>query len=164
MNSPPRIDTVSIKGTVLTVGWKDGSADDIDIAGWLATPAPPKADILNNPAVLANPRVAHWGTVVAWDESGDIGIDHHHLRLIAAEQKPFGPSELAAWQSGLNLSNQGAAALLGVGVSTFHTYKNGSAPIPPSVKIACRAIAKDPVLFEAHYKPIPKRGRPPKAA
>ncbi|MGA1857992.1 hypothetical protein VH569_18535 [Azospirillum sp. 11R-A] len=164
MTSPPRIETVSIDGTVLTVGWQDGTVDDIDIAGWLATPAPAEADILKDPEVLAKPHVAHWGTVVAWDESGDVGIDHHHLRLIAAEQRPFGPGELVAWQSRMGLSNQAGAALLGVGISTFHTYKNGTTPIPPVVKIACRAIEKDPVLFQAHYKPVQKRGRPRKAA
>lgn len=164
MTETPRIDTVAINGTILTVGWKDGTVEDIDIAGWLARPGPDEFDILKDPAVLAHPLVAGWGTVVAWDEEGDVGIDNIHLRLLAEQQRPFGPSELSAWQSDHSLSNQGAAALLGVGVSTFHTYKNGSAPIPTVVKIACRAMAKDPLVFEAHYKPTPKRGRPRKAA
>ncbi len=164
MNDPVRIDTVSINGTVLTVGWRNGAVEDIDIAGWLARLGPPEFAILKDPDVLSRPLVANWGTVVAWDEEGDIGIDNIHLRLIADQQKPFGPADIAAWQETLGLSNQGAAAMLDIGVTTLHSYKTGLANIPNMVRIACRAIEKDIVLFEAHYKPTPKRGRPRKAA
>ncbi len=163
MNETPRIDTVTISGTVLTIGWRDGTTDDIDIAGWLAQPGPPECDILKDPAVLARPKVAQWGTVVAWDEDGDVGIDNVHLRLLAEQQKPFGAEDIAAWQERLRLSNNEAADLLNVGKSTFHGYKTGS-PIPAVVKIACRAIERDPLLFEAHYRPRPPAGRPPRAA
>ncbi|WP_188262632.1 hypothetical protein [Azospirillum tabaci] len=163
MTETPRIETVSISGTVLSVVWRDGQTENIDIAGWLARPGPKEFDILKDPAVLARPVVAGWGTVVAWDEEGDVGIDNVHLRNIADEQKPFGSSELAGWQSGLKLSNKEAASLLGVGVSTYLGYKAGS-PIPPVVQIACRAMKRDPVLFEAHYRPSRPPGRPPKAA
>lgn len=164
MTETPRIESVSIAGTVLTVGWCDGTSDDIDIAGWLARPGPEECDILKDPAVLARPHVAGYGTVVAWDDEGDVGIDNIHLRLLAEQQKPFGPQEMAGWQARLGLSNNEAADLLGIGLSTFHSYKNGTAKVPVVVAIACRAVAQDPVLFEAHYRPRPPAGRPPKAA
>lgn len=164
MSQLPRIEDVSIAGTLLSVRWDDGASDSIDLAGWLARPGPKEFDILKDPAVLARPKLAAWGTVVAWDEEGDIGIDHVHLRLLAEQQKPFRAAEIAAWQRRMGLSNQEAAKLLNVGLSTFHTYKNGSAPVPSVVRIACRAMERDPVLFEAHYKPSRPSGRPPRAA
>ncbi|MBP2311863.1 helix-turn-helix domain-containing protein [Azospirillum soli] len=166
MADTPRIESVSIAGTVLTVGWRDGTRENIDIAGWLARPGPDEFDILKDPAVLANPKVANWGTVVAWDEEGDIGIDNIHLRLLADQQKPFEAADIAAWQERLGLSNSEAADLLGVGVSTFYTYKAGTASggIPRGIQIACRAVERDKLLFEAHYRPRPPAGRPPKAA
>ncbi len=159
MNETPRIDTVSISGTVLTIGWRNGGIDDIDIAGWLARPGPPECDILKDPAVLARPLVVQWGTVIAWDEEGDVGIDNIHLRLLAEQQRPFGAEEIAAWQGRMRLSNQEAADILNVGKSTFHGYKTGTA-IPRTVAIACRAMERDPLLFEAHYHPRPPAGRP----
>lgn len=163
MKEPPRINGVTITGTVLSVEWKDGSRDTIDIAGWLARPGPPEFAILKDPAVLANPTVAGWGTVVAWDEEGDVGIDNIHLKLLAEQQRPFGAAEIAAWQSAMGLSNNEAADLLSVGKSTFHGYKTGT-PVPRTVAIACRAMERDRLLFEAHYRPRPSAGRPPKAA
>jgi len=160
----PRIESASIAGTVLTVVWRDGGSDTVDLAGWLARPGPPECDILKDPAVLARPRVAGYGTVVAWDDEGDVGIDNIHIRLLADEQKPFGAQDLATWQERLGLSNQEAADILDVALSTFHTYKNGTARIPSAVQIACRAIERDPLLFEAHYRPRRPPGRPPKAA
>ncbi|WP_207458973.1 hypothetical protein [Azospirillum sp. SYSU D00513] len=164
MAETSRIEAVSIAGTVLTVRWLGGGTDDIDIAGWLARPGPSEFDILKDPAVLARPKVKGWGTVVAWDEEGDVGIDNVHLRLLAEQQKPFRAAEILDWQNRMGLSNHEAAKLLNVGLSTFHTYKNGSASIPSVVQIACRAMERDPVLFEAHYKPSRPSGRPPKAA
>ncbi|WP_298369475.1 hypothetical protein [Azospirillum sp.] len=163
MNEPPRIDTVTIDGTVLTVGWKDGALEDIDIAGWLARPGPVEFDILKDPDVLARPLVAGWGTVVAWDDEGDVGIDNVHLRLLAEQQRPFGAEEISGWQSRMGLSNNEAADILNVGKSTFHGYKTGTT-IPRTVAIACRAMERDPLLFEAHHRPRPAAGRPPKAA
>lgn len=164
MAETPRIESVSIAGTVLTVGWRDGTTDTVDLAGWLARPGPKEFDILKDPAVLARPVVAGYGTVVAWDEEGDVGIDNVHLRLLADQQKPFSAHDVAAWQDRLRLSNSEAADLLDVALSTYHTYKNGSARIPSVVRIACRAIERDPLLFEAHYRPRRPPGRPPKAA
>lgn len=164
MAETPRIESASIAGTVLTVTWRDGSTDTVDLAGWLARPGPAEFDILKDPDVLARPQVAGYGTVVAWDDEGDVGIDHIHIKLLAEQQKPFGAEDVAAWQERLQLSNNEAADLLDVALSTYHTYKNGTARIPSVVQIACRAILRDPVLFEAHYRPRRPSGRPPKAA
>lgn len=160
MKKSPRITAATMAGTLLSVAWDDGTANTVELAGWLALPVPPGFEILTDPEVLARPHVAHWGTLVAWDEADEVGIDHVHVRHLARQQRPFLAEDLSLWQSRLGLSNSEAARLLGIGVSTFAGFKAGSARIPAVVQIACKAMEADPLVFEAHYRPSAPAGRP----
>jgi len=62
------------------------------------------------------------------------------------------------------LSNQEAAELLGISLSTWNSYKaGGKDKVPLPVAIACRAAQRDPIILQAHYRPR-KVGRPRRVA
>lgn len=155
----PRIEAVAANGKhELLVLWTDGRHERIDLQGWIAT----GGDILSPLAALSVfrcPKVGDYGASVVWDWDGDeLAIDTVHLDALAMEQRPFGAEEIVSWQDEMGLSNQEAADFLGVSPSTWHTYKTG-AKIPPTVAMTCRASRRDPILFQAHYRPR-KAGRP----
>jgi hypothetical protein len=155
----PRIDGVTIAPpTSLVVEWSDGGLDTIDLAGWIATGDDLLAP-LRDYAMFATARPGLYGASVVWgDEEGDLVIDAHHLRLLAAEQKPFGSKDAAAWQGEIGLSNNEAADFLGISLSTWNAYKAG-APIPTPIVMVCRAARRDPLLLQAHLRPR-RPGRP----
>lgn len=159
----PRILAVgAVAPRTLKVKWKDRSADRVDLSGWIAT----GGDILEplrDGDLFKSPRVADYGASIAWGEDeGDLRIDAVHLEQIAAEQRPFGTREAAAWQKAMGLSNNEAAGLLGISASTWNSYKAG-ASIPAAIAMICRAARRDPILMQAHYRPR-KNGRPRKSA
>lgn len=149
----PRIETVKPEaGSVVRIRWRGRRASDtVNLAGWIAT----GGDVLKalrDPAVFARAHVENHGAAVAWDD-GDLAIDAHHLKTLAEEQKPFDKADAIAWQAALELSNNEAATLLGIGVSTWNAYKAGTSPIPAPLAMLCRAMLRDPVLLQAHYRP-----------
>ena len=117
---------------------------------------------LLDPEFFAAARTAEHGAAVTWDDGeGDLAIDAVHLEQLAAEQRPFASSDLAAWQRESGLSNQEAKDLLGVSLSTYNAYKAGNS-IPSAIAMVCRAVKRDPILLQAHYKPR-RTGRPARA-
>lgn len=52
-----------------------------------------------------------------------------------------------------------AIPLLVVCLNTWNAYKSGSSTIPQAIALACRAMLRDPVIMQAHYRPR-KTGRP----
>ena len=160
-SSAPRIASVkTVMPTTISVRFRSGRTASIDLAGWIATGGHVLAPLLD-PEFFATARTAEHGAAVSWDGGeGDLSIDVVHLEQLAAEQRPFASSDLAAWQRESGLSNQEAKDLLGVSLSTYNAYKAGSS-IPPAIGMVCRAVRRDPILLQAHYKPR-KPGRPRK--
>jgi hypothetical protein len=158
----PRVSTVGrVAPGVIHVKWKDRSSDRIDLSGWIATGGEILAP-LRDADVFNNPRVAEYGSGIAWGNDDDLRIDAVHLEQIAAEQRPFGAREAGAWQKSMQLSNGEAADLLGISPSTWNAYKAG-APIPDAIAMLCRAAQRVPILMQAHYRPR-RAGRPRKLA
>lgn len=155
----PRIAAVAGTGDrTLLVTWKGGRTDRIDLSGWIATGGDILAP-LNAPSVFRHPSVGDYGASVLWEWDGDeLAIDAVHLEMLAAEQQPFTGPDVEAWQAELGLSNQEAARFLGIAVSTWHTYKSGG-NVPAVVGMVCRAARRDPILMQAHFRPL-KAGRP----
>jgi len=143
---------------MLRVWWKAGGMDMVDLTGILARVkglAP-----LRDPDLFRRVKVITRGNGVGWP--GDLDLSATTLERLAEEQRPFGADDFAAWQTALSLSNQEAADVLGCTLGTVKNYRGG-ATIPTAVKIACRALARDPTAFRAHFRPRTP-GRPRKAA
>lgn len=160
----PRIDKIAITlPTTVSVIWRGGGHGAVELAGWIGDSDSIMAP-LRDPALFATARLDKGGTNILWgtdDQADELRIDSTNLRLIADEQQPFGPAEVTAWQGDIGLSNQEAADLLGIALSTWNSYKAG-ANIPTAVAIACRAARRDPVILYAHHRPR-ITGRPRKA-
>lgn len=145
----------------LELVWRDGARDTVDLTGVIF-----RAKVfvpLRDPDMFARVRVIDYGTAVGWDEDeGDLSYAALSLERLAAEQRPMDADAFVRWQADLRLSNRETADLLGISPSTLHTYRIG-ARIPKATRIACRAIAADDALMDAHYRPrLP--GRPRKQA
>jgi hypothetical protein len=155
----PRIEKISvIAPNTLRVKWRGkASPDDVNLTGWIATGGDILA-ALKRQDTFGNAEVGNHGAAVLWDD-GDLAIDASHLLMLATEQKKFGEHDARTWQKQIGLSNNEVADLLDISLSTWNAYKAGGSPIPQSIAIICRAILRDPVIVQAHYRPR-KTGRP----
>jgi DNA-binding transcriptional regulator YiaG len=162
MSELPRIEAVSVPAPhMLRVRWRgQRTADDVNLAGWVATGGDVLA-LLKSPDAFQSAAIGDYGASVTWDNGdGDLAIDAVHLKRLAEEQKPFDSEDVAKWQERVRLSNREVAVLLGVALSTWNSYKAG-AKIPKPTEMLLRAIERDPVLLQAHYRPL-TAGRPRK--
>jgi hypothetical protein len=157
----PRIAAVSVEQpATLRLRWRGRRASDsVDLTGWIATGGRTLAPLRETP-VFAKATVGNYGAAVMWDD-GDLAIDAAHLKMLADEQKTFAAKEAGKWQDELGLSNNEAADLLYISLSSWNSYKAGTAPIPVSLAMLCRAILRDPLVMQAHLRPR-KTGRPRK--
>ncbi len=148
----PRIASVTVGGPMsLRIRWRGvRAADFVDLTGWVATGGDVLAP-LRDESVFARARIENYGAAVAWD-AGDLAIDAVHLKKLAEEQRPFGPDDVVVWQRTTKLSNNEAASLIGVSLSTWNGYKAGS-PIPRPIAMICRAVLRDPIMMQAHLRP-----------
>ena len=105
-----------------------------------------KIDIVDDGLSVAWPVETKWGHL---DLSGST------LRRMAEEQLPMSGADFAKWRKSLGLSLTEAAKLLGVGRRTIMGYLKKN-ELPPIVAIACRALARDKLVFAAHYVPARK--------
>jgi len=160
-NELPRIEAVSVtQPATLRLRWRGKRAgDSVDLTGWIATGGEILAP-LRDASIFANATVGHYGAAVVWDD-GDLAIDASHLKMLADEQKAFDAREAGKWQDELGLSNNESADLLHISLSTWNSYKAGTAPVPASIAMLCRAILRDPIVMQAHLRPR-KAGRPRK--
>lgn len=158
----PRIlDVEGLPPDRVRVDWDDGGMNEINLAGWIA--ANDLHRTLGDASRWGDIRVINYGTALQWGDDDDCVIDNLHLRMLADEQQDLTPADLVRWQEAMQVSNQEAADLIGVRVSTWHNYKCGQTRIPKGTQIGLRAVLKDPLVFEAHYRPR-RPGRPVRAA
>ncbi|MFY8092486.1 MAG: hypothetical protein ACOVN0_03290 [Niveispirillum sp.] len=154
----PRIEVVIVgEKSTLTVQWRDGGSDHVDLAGWIATGG---ADFqrLGRREDFITATVGSFGLAVEWCGDEELAIDSYHLQQLAEQQRGLSGRDLAAWQERMQVSNQEAADILDIALSTWHSYK-ASPQVPRPVQIVCRALEQDKVMFEAYY--VPRRaGRP----
>ncbi len=108
-----------------------------------------KIDIIDDGIGVAWPVTTKWGPL---DLSGST------LRRLAEEQLPMSGADFAKWRKSLGLSLTEAAKLLGVGRRTIMGYLKKN-ELPSVVAIACRSLARDKLVFAAHYVPARKATR-----
>lgn len=167
----PRIERLEIgEGTQLGIVWKNVTFPDgrrtkiVDLDGWIATGGDILAP-LKHPDVFRRASIGEYGAAVTWDDGeGDLSIDAIHLERITREQLPFGAEEATAWQEKLGISNSEAAGLLGISLSTWATYKAGTAPIPHAIRLLCRVTLRDPLTLHAWLHAARPAGRPRRSA
>jgi hypothetical protein len=159
----PRIEAVSVEGTGrLGVKWRGKAREDkVNLLGWIATGGETLAP-LTGPAMFSKASVGNYGAAIVWDE-GDLAIDAQHVMMLADEQKKFDERDAKRWQEQVGLSNNEVADLFRLSTSTWCAYKAGGTEIPATIAMLCRAMLRDPVLMQAHYRPR-TNGRPPKRA
>lgn len=159
----PRIDSISVEGVGrLAVRWRGKTRKDmVNLQGWIATGGATLAPLMM-PAIFSKASVGNYGAAIVWDD-GDLAIDAEHVRLLAEEQKKFDGRDAGRWQEQVGLSNNEVADLFKLSTSTWSAYKAGTAEIPATIAMLCRAMLRDPVLMQAHYRPR-INGRPPKRA
>jgi hypothetical protein len=158
----PRVETAKVVGpATLRIKWQGARhADEVNLIGWIATGGK-MFEPLRNPINFHRAAIVGRGSAIAWDEDRDLAIDALHLKKLADEQRPFEADDLRTWQIQLKLSNSEAAALIHVSLSTYNAYKAGG-DIPRPICMLVRAIERDPLLMQAHYRPR-MSGRPRKA-
>jgi hypothetical protein len=156
----PRIEAVSVEGTGrLSVKWRGKARRDVvNLLGWIATGGKILAPLMV-PTTFSKASVGNYGAAIMWDD-GDLAIDAHHLMLLADEQKKFDERDARRWQEKVGLSNNEVADLFRLSISTWCAYKAGGTEIPAPIAMLCRAMLRDPVLMQAHYRPR-INGRPP---
>lgn len=154
----PRISEASAQpGLVMAVHLSNGRRLVVNLSGWITRGGQAYRRLLEE-SVFGSVKVADFGTALQWgDEDDDLTIDVAHLLLLDEEQRPMQATDVANWQTTMRLSNTEAADVLGVARSTWMNYKKGY--IPKSIQIALKAMLRDPVVFEANFRPR-KRGRP----
>jgi hypothetical protein len=147
------------EGRTVEITFADGERRAVDLSGFIVRyrALAPLAD----PAVFARAKVADWGGAVSW--GGDAALSATTLRRAGDAQRRFSAEDFAAWMKRVRVSNQEAADMLGVSLSYVKKLKAGTAEVPTSIAVACRAIEEEPTLLATHYRPR-TAGRPRKVA
>ena len=106
--------------------------------------------------------VIYWrGGGVGWANGLDYAATNLHK--MAEEQRPMTGRQFVSWQKKMGISNRETAALFDRTVSTVKNYHNAD-KVPMAVAATARSMMRDPVIFQAHFRPAPKAGRPRKTA
>ena len=157
----PRIDKLlrSQRPRTLVIYWRGGGVDKVDLSG-LITRSKHFA-VLADPELFATAKAVAFGGGVGWAN----GLDYSatNLHKMAEGRRPMTGRQFVSWQKKMGISNRETAALFDRTVSTVKNYHNAD-KVPMAVAATARSMMRDPVIFQAHFRPAPKAGRPRKTA
>jgi hypothetical protein len=139
----------------LHITWQKRGSDRVDMVGVVSRFSPFAP--LRDETAFAKVALVDFGTGVEWP--GGLDMSAASLWRLAQEQRAMTGADFVRWQKAHALSNQEAADLLGVALSTVKGYRRRKRPLPKAVQIACRAMDADPTAFYAHFSSR-KPGRP----
>lgn len=155
----PRIDKLRCakRPRTLVITWHGGGADKVDLSG-LINRSKHFAVLADAELFATAAPVAHGGGV-GWAN----GLDYSatNLHKMAEEQRPMTGRQFVSWQKKMGISNRETAALFDRAVSTVKNYHRADR-VPMTVASTARSMMRDPVVFQAHFRPAPKAGRPRK--
>ena len=153
----PRVKAVSAGRApwTLNITWADGGKDRRDLTGLVYRSRHFRV-FLDRPPAFRSVSVAPFGAGIEWKNGLDYGADT--LKMMADEQRPVSGSDLAVFETELNLSTAETAALLGLAERTVRAYRRAKR-LPQSVAIAIRTIRASHTVLAAHYRPVGQRGR-----
>lgn len=156
MSELPRIERLKVERPyTLVIRWRDGKRSRVDLTGLVSRFAPFAP--LRDEDVFAAVEIVDFGTGVEWP--GGLDSSAAALYRVAQAQRAMTGADFVRWQKAHELSNQEAADLLGVAVSTVKGYRRRKRQLPKSVQIACHTIDSDPTAFYALFRPR-RPGRP----
>lgn len=144
----------------LVIDWKGGGRDTVDFTGMIARD--PLFAALADVDVFAAARIIDFGIAVGWDAARE--LSGTTLKRMADAQRAMTADEFKSFQSANNISNAETAVLIDRGITAIKEYRSGRQPIPAGVATVVRAMADDPIIFAAHYRPAAPAGRPRKHA
>ncbi len=149
----------------LAVDWSTGERDIIDLTGLIARVA--AFAPLEDAEIFATVEPVAFGTGIGWpatERPGHDALDYgaDTLHRLAAEQRPMAGADVIILRKRLRLSVQEFADLLEVSLGTMKNYQRADR-VPTPIAIALRAMAYDPTVLRAHFRPR-KPGRPRKDA
>ena len=117
-------------GRTVTVTWKDGTEHEIDLTAWFSG-SPMFAPLLADDAQFAMAQVGEWGSALHW--TGDLEIPDDALWALGLEQEA---ARFRDWRKARSLTQEQAAAELGLSTRMLAYYEAGSHPIPKTVTLA----------------------------
>ena len=135
----------------LVLSWRDGTEQAVDLSGLVAG-SRHFHRFVDEPGTFRDARVVNWGHGIAWPNGLDYSAENL-ARIADAQAEQDDKDAFVAWQAAHRLTNEEAGAILGYKNSQIKNFRSGEARVPASVKIAMHALASDPTLFFAHYRP-----------
>jgi len=114
-------------GIRITVTWKDGTEHGIDLTGWFSGSLL-FAPLLADDALFVTVRVGEWGSALHWTD--DLETPDDVLWALGLEQEA---TRFRDWRKARSLTQEQAAAELGISTRMLAYYEAGSHPIPKTV-------------------------------
>jgi hypothetical protein len=133
---------------------------ELDLTGLMAR-SKHFTPLMHDSEAFAKAEIVEDGIGIAWPVQtkwGHLDLSGSTLRRIAQEQLPMTGADFSRWRRKLGLSLTEAAKLLGVGRRTIMSYLKKD-ELPVVVAIACRALARDRHLLDAHFVPTQRTTR-----
>jgi len=119
----------------VTVTWRDGTRDRIDLAPFLAA-FKVYRPLRQDPARFAAVRVDEHGSGIVW--SDEIDIAAYTLDRLAQVSRPMSREAFRDWMKRNGLTLDTAAPVLGLSRRQVAAYSSGEKPIDRPTKLACR--------------------------
>jgi DNA-binding XRE family transcriptional regulator len=119
----------------LLIRWIDGSTSLVDLSGLIGRLEGLKP--LRDPLIFGKAHAGDFGWAVAWTDDIDIGADT--LFRLSVEQKELrmDAAALRHWRAAHELTEQGAANVLGITRRRYRRLESGAKPVPQTVALAC---------------------------
>lgn len=119
----------------LHLTFADGAEFDVDLANTIARH--PTLAALADPAIFKRAKLGAWGGTVTWG-TDDLELAADNLRARAVEQAGgYSHEGIVEWMCRHNLTQQQAAAALGLSRRMLGYYLSGEKPVPRTVALAC---------------------------
>lgn len=141
----------------LTVDWKGGGRDAVDLTGLIART---KAfALLKEADAFRAVHIVEDGMGIEWDCGLD--LSGSTLKIIADEQRPMAADEFIGFLNDFEISIREAADLFGSSETTIKNWRTGKTNLSLPVATTVRSMKRDETVLLAHFRPQ-TRGRPRK--
>lgn len=131
----PKIAAVEArKPHVLTITWKDGRCEAIDVAPIVMAYKAFRA-LRDDPRRFADVHVDEHGSAVVWDDGMDLA--NYTLDRLARVSRPMTREAFRDWMKRHHLTLDTAAPVLGISRRQAAAYSSGEKPVDRSTKLAC---------------------------